>query len=171
MENSVMKVNRSKFENLSVAYWQSPVGWLEVQCTEGGLRAANFVESQGEDNAPNDHCTLTINQLTEYFAGKRQIFDLPFDLEGSPFQLRVWAELLKIPFGKTCAYMDIAKALGDPKTIRAVGLANGSNKISIIIPCHRVIGSDGSLTGYAGGLHRKKWLLEFENPPTQLAFF
>ena len=88
-------------------------------------------------------------------------------MEGTPFQQRVWQELLKIPFGKTRSYMDVARTLGDVKAIRAVGTANGSNRIAIIIPCHRVIGSDGSLTGYAGGLFRKKWLLDFEIPPIQ----
>jgi methylated-DNA-[protein]-cysteine S-methyltransferase len=171
MEATIYKVNRSKTENLSTSYWQSPVGWLEVQCTEGGLRAVSFVELVGEEREPNAYNQLTIKQLQEYFDGNRTAFDMPLDLEGSPFQLRVWAELLKIPFGKTVSYMDIAKGLGDPKTIRAVGLANGSNKISIIVPCHRVIGSDGSLTGYAGGLPRKKWLLDFEIPPTQMSLF
>ena len=114
---------------------------------------------------------MTINQLSEYFEGKRTSFDLPFGLEGTDFQKRVWAELLNIPFGKTRSYMEQAKALGDVKAIRAVASANGQNKIAIIIPCHRVIGSDGSLTGFAGGLHRKKWLLEFETPPIQGELF
>ena len=149
----------------------TPVGLLEVRCTEGGLRSVNFIdEKQFEENS-NKYNELTINQLTEYFEGKRKDFDLPFDLEGTDFQKRVWAELLKIPFGKTRSYMDQARALGDAKAIRAVASANGQNKIAIIIPCHRVIGSDGSLTGFAGGLHRKKWLLDFETPPIQGELF
>jgi methylated-DNA-[protein]-cysteine S-methyltransferase len=165
------KINRATPENLSVTYWTSPVGLIEVQCTEGGLRASNFVDDRRFEENGNAHNAVTMNQLEEYFSGRRRVFDLVYDIEGTAFQKRVWAELLKIPFGKTCSYMDIAKRLGDPKTIRAVGLANGQNKIGIIFPCHRVIGSDGSLVGYAGGLSRKKWLLEFENPPTQLNLF
>ena len=168
---SVYKINRSVAENLATAYMDSPVGLLEVRCTEGGLRSMNFVDERQFDESPNVHTQLTINQLIEYFEGKRKDFELPFDLEGTDFQKRVWAELLKIPFGKTRSYMEQAKALGDVKAIRAVGTANGQNKIAIIIPCHRVIGSDGSLTGFAGGLHRKKWLLEFETPPTQGTLF
>ena len=149
----------------------SPVGLLEIQSTEQGVRTVNFVDKPFLDVEEGVYNTLTIKQLEEYFAGTRTVFDLPFDLEGTPFQQRVWHELLKIPFGKTRSYMDVARALGDVKAIRAVGTANGSNRIAIIIPCHRVIGSDGSLTGYAGGLFRKKWLLDFEIPPIQTTLF
>ncbi len=169
--SSIYKINRSIAENLLTAYMDSPVGLLEVQCTEGGLRSVNFVDEQKFEENPNAYNQLTINQLVEYFQGKRTRFDLPFDLEGTDFQKRVWAELLNIPFGKTRSYLEQSKALGDVKAIRAVASANGQNKIAIIIPCHRVIGSDGSLTGYAGGLHRKKWLLEFETPPIQGELF
>ena len=169
--SSIYKINRSMAQNLATAYIESPVGLLEVQCTEGGLRSVNFVEERQFEENPNAYNQLTINQLSEYFEGKRTHFDLPFDLEGTDFQKRVWAELLNIPFGKTRSYMEQSKALGDVKAIRAVASANGQNKIAIIIPCHRVIGSDGSLTGFAGGLHRKKWLLEFETPPTQQSLF
>jgi methylated-DNA-[protein]-cysteine S-methyltransferase len=169
--SSIYKINRSVAENLSTAYMDSPVGLLEVRCTEGGLRSMNFVEEKKFDENPSEYTQLTIKQLSEYFEGKRKDFDLPFDLEGTDFQKRVWTELLKIPFGKTRSYMEQTKALGDVKAIRAVASANGQNKIAIIIPCHRVIGSDGSLTGFAGGLHRKKWLLEFETPPIQRELF
>lgn len=169
--SSIYKINRSVAENLATAYMDSPVGLLEVRCTEGGLQSMNFVEDKKFDENPSAHTQLTINQLTEYFAGERTTFDLPFDLEGTDFQKRVWTELLTIPFGKTRSYMEQTKALGDVKAIRAVATANGQNKIAIIIPCHRVIGSDGSLTGFAGGLHRKKWLLEFETPPIQGELF
>jgi methylated-DNA-[protein]-cysteine S-methyltransferase len=167
----VMKVNRSKAENAKAMYMDSPVGLLEIQSTDLGVRSVNFVDRIFFDVEEHTYNLLTIKQLEEYFDGKRTVFELPFDLEGTPFQQRVWLELFKIPFGKTRSYMDISKALGDPKAIRAVGTANGANKIAIIIPCHRVIGSDGSLTGYAGGLHRKKWLLDFEIPPTQTTLF
>lgn len=169
--SSIYKINRSVAENLATSYMASPVGLLEVQCTEGGLRSVNFVDERQFEENPNVHNQLTIKQLTEYFEGKRKDFDLVFDLEGTDFQKRVWAELLKIPFGKTRSYMEQTRALGDVKAIRAVATANGQNKIGIIIPCHRVIGSDGSLTGYAGGLHRKKWLLDFETPPIQGELF
>ena len=169
--SSIYKINRSVAENLATAYMDSPVGLLEVRCTEGGLRSVNFVDEKKFEENPTDINQLTINQLSEYFEGKRTSFDLPFDLEGTDFQKRVWAELLNIPFGKTRSYMAQSKALGDVKAIRAVASANGQNKIAIIIPCHRVIGSDGSLTGFAGGLHRKKWLLDFETPPIQQSLF
>ena len=167
----VMKVNRSTGDNLKTMYMDSPVGLLEIQSTEQGVRTVNFVDKPFLDVAESTYNALTMKQLEEYFAGTRTVFELPFDLEGTPFQQRVWQELLKIPFGKTRSYMDVARALGDVKAIRAVGTANGSNRIAIIIPCHRVIGSDGSLTGYAGGLFRKKWLLDFEIPPIQTTLF
>jgi methylated-DNA-[protein]-cysteine S-methyltransferase len=101
-------------------------------------------------------------QLLEYFSGSRKEFDLPLQQEGTEFQQKVWAELYKIPFSETISYLELAKRLGDVKCIRAAGTANGKNKIAVIVPCHRVIGSDGSLTGYAGGMHRKDWLLRHE---------
>jgi len=103
-----------------------------------------------------------IGQLTEYFAGARRAFELPLRLHGTPFQTRVWRELIEIPFGRTWSYAELARRIGNAGASRAVGLANGSNPVSIIVPCHRVIGSDGSLTGYGGGLERKQWLLEHE---------
>ena len=167
----IMKINRSTAENLFTVYYESPIGFLEVQTTEGGLRAVSFTLEKIAVEKENIYNQLAVKQLDEYFKNERTEFDIPLDLEGTDFQLRVWRELSKIPFGKTKSYMDIAKALGDPKAIRAVGTSNGRNKISIIIPCHRVIGSDGSLTGYAGGMERKKWLLDFENPPIQGELF
>ena len=167
----IMKINRSTAENLFTVYYESPIGFLEVQTTEGGLRAVSFTLEKIVVEKENIYNQLAVKQLDEYFKNERTEFDIPLDLEGTDFQLRVWRELSKIPFGKTKSYMDIAKALGDPKAIRAVGTSNGRNKISIIIPCHRVIGSDGSLTGYAGGMERKKWLLDFENPPIQGELF
>lgn len=105
----------------------------------------------------------TISQIEEYLGEKRQNFELPLHFSGSDFQIKVWQELIKIPFGKTISYLDLSKKLGDEKAIRAVANANGANAISIIIPCHRVIGSKGELTGYAGGLNAKKKLLQLEN--------
>ncbi|MBD0831360.1 methylated-DNA--[protein]-cysteine S-methyltransferase [Aestuariibaculum sediminum] len=111
------------------------------------------------------------NQLLEYFAGTRKQFNLKLNPQGTDFQKSVWNLLQQIPFGKTLSYLELSKQLGDIKAIRAVANANSKNPIWIIIPCHRVIGSDGSLTGYAGGLHRKKWLLEHENPNKQQSLF
>jgi methylated-DNA-[protein]-cysteine S-methyltransferase len=111
-----------------------------------------------------DHPILCLaeQQLGEYFAGARKSFDLPLDFAGTPFQKKVWSELLNIPFGQTRTYGQIANAIGKPRAFRAVGAANGKNPISIVAPCHRVIGKDGSLTGFAGGLEAKECLLEIE---------
>ena len=103
-----------------------------------------------------------IDQLNEYFEGSRKTFNIPLQQEGTPFQQKVWAQLLNIGYGKTISYLTLSKQIGDTKAIRAVGTTNGKNQIAIIVPCHRVIGSDGSLTGYAGELWRKKWLLDHE---------
>lgn len=110
-------------------------------------------------------------QLTEYFDGKRNTFDFPLNPQGTDFQKKVWNALLEIPFGKTTSYQELSIKLGDVKAIRAVASANGKNPLWVVVPCHRVIGSDGSLTGYAGGLWRKKWLLEHETPPIQQSLF
>ena len=110
-------------------------------------------------------------QLTEYFEGNRNTFDFPLNPQGTDFQKKVWKALLEIPFGKTTSYQDLSIKLGDVKAIRAVASANGKNPLWVVVPCHRVIGSDGSLTGYAGGLWRKKWLLEHETPPIQQSLF
>ncbi|MBN1937224.1 MAG: methylated-DNA--[protein]-cysteine S-methyltransferase [Anaerolineae bacterium] len=105
---------------------------------------------------------MALVQLDEYFSGVRRVFDLPLGLHGTEFQQRVWRQLLEIPYGQTASYAEVARALGNPQAVRAVGLANGKNPISIIVPCHRVIGSDGNLVGYGGGLWRKEWLLKHE---------
>jgi len=142
----------------------SPVGPLVLAVSARGLVALEFggrnilegwVES-AEKTAPY------ARQLEEYFAGRRRRFDLPLDLRGTDFQKRCWQELLKIPYGETRSYADIARAIGNPAAVRAVGLANGKNPIAIVVPCHRVIGSDGSLTGYGGGLETKRKLLQLE---------
>ncbi len=114
------------------------------------------------------HC---VAQLKEYFAGTRQQFNLKLNPKGTHFQKNVWEALGKVPFGKTLSYLELSKQLGDVKAIRAVANANGKNPLWIVVPCHRIIGSDGSLTGYAGGLHRKKWLLEHESPYKQQTLF
>jgi methylated-DNA-[protein]-cysteine S-methyltransferase len=116
-------------------------------------------------NATIDPLPAAARQLKEYFAGKRREFDLPMRMEGTEFQRRVWRELTKIPFGETRSYGQLAKRLNNPNGSRAVGLANGRNPIAIIVPCHRVIGADGSLTGFGGGIDRKEWLLTHEGQP------
>jgi methylated-DNA-[protein]-cysteine S-methyltransferase len=112
-----------------------------------------------------------VDQIKNYFEGKKTTFSFKINPTGTAFQQRVWQELLRIPYGKTCSYLELSKKLGDVKAIRAVATANGKNPLWIVIPCHRVIGADGSLTGYAGGLWRKKWLIEHENPIKQQSLF
>jgi AraC family transcriptional regulator, regulatory protein of adaptative response / methylated-DNA-[protein]-cysteine methyltransferase len=116
----------------------------------------------------NDHITQAKQELDEYFSGKREKFDVSLDPVGTDFQLRVWKCLLQIPYGKTITYMEQALSIGDLKAIRAVASANGKNKIAIIIPCHRVIGTNGKLTGYAGGIERKRWLLDLERNSSKI---
>ena len=145
--------------------YESPVGALTLMGGPAGLRALSF-PSRGAplDEERRDPAALApvSAQLDEYFAGRRQGFDVPLDLVGTQFQLSVWQALLAIPFGETRSYGDVARTIGRPDRVRAVGAANGRNPIAIIVPCHRVIGSDGSLTGYGGGLHRKRVLLDLE---------
>ncbi|WP_339845924.1 methylated-DNA--[protein]-cysteine S-methyltransferase [uncultured Dokdonia sp.] len=150
----------------------TPMGLLQLEGTSDGLSSVLFIET---DVTPSstipDVLEDAATQLQEYFSGERTTFSLKLDPLGTDFQRRVWRELETIPFGKTTSYLAMAKQLGDAKVIRAAASANGKNPISIIIPCHRVIGSDGSLTGYAGGLHRKKWLLAHESPVIQGSLF
>jgi len=155
-----------------VAYYRSPIGVLEIAGSEAGVTAVRFLD-EPPATFPDVHPTLQtcVQQLDEYFQGQRREFTVPLQLSGSDFQRRVWNELLKIPFGVTRSYLEIAEALGARNAVRAVGLANGQNPIAVIVPCHRVIGSDGSLTGYGGGLWRKQWLLEHEGHPAQQRLF
>ena len=155
---------------------ESPVGRLLLVADEGGLRELLFERGR---TAPaidaswknNDHLLReAIRQLRAFFAGERQHFDLELNPQGTGFQQRVWRALQEIPFGETISYRELARRLGNPAASRAVGLANGSNPIAIIIPCHRVIGSNGTLTGYGGGLENKRWLLDFERSQLRLAF-
>ncbi|MFF1450130.1 methylated-DNA--[protein]-cysteine S-methyltransferase [Streptomyces sp. NPDC058274] len=146
----------------------SPYGPLTLVATDGSLSGLYMVgqrhrppeEHFGErDDTPFGETT---DQLKAYFAGELTEFDLPLRLAGTPFQRTVWQQLQKIPYGETRSYGELADALGNPKASRAVGLANGKNPVGIIVPCHRVVGADGSLTGYGGGLDRKQRLLDFE---------
>jgi methylated-DNA-[protein]-cysteine S-methyltransferase len=158
-------------------YVESPIGRLMLTSDGTALTGLymNLYRNKpsklpglGDDwiqNATIDPLPAAARQLKEYFAGKRREFDLPLRMEGTEFQQRVWRELTKIPFGETRSYGQLAKRLNNPNGSRAVGLANGRNPIAIIVPCHRVIGADGSLTGFGGGLDRKEWLLTHEGQP------
>lgn len=144
----------------------SPIGQLTLVASDDAL-VGLFMEAHGTDalDAEERRTPLLAKvsaQLDEYFDGRRERFDLPLAPRGTDFQSAVWAVLQRIPFGVTWSYAQVARALGNPKAVRAVGAANGSNPVSIIIPCHRVIGANGSLTGYGGGLPRKRWLLAHE---------
>ncbi|EDM45425.1 methylated DNA-protein cysteine methyltransferase [unidentified eubacterium SCB49] len=152
---------------------KTEIGNLEIKGTKEGVSSILFLDTTTEISNTDIPAALKpiVTQLQEYFAGKRTKFDCKLSLKGTAFQKKVWTQLQTIPYGKTVSYQKMAKELGDPKVIRAAASANGKNPISIIIPCHRVIGSDGSLTGYAGGLHRKKWLLALESPVTQGVLF
>lgn len=154
-------------------YYHSPVGLIKIGIREGFVNEIMFIDQVGEinlnekeepktpvDEAVFKDCSV---QFDEYFSGKRMVFELRLQQTGTPFQQSVWNELMKIPFGKTVSYFQLSQRIGNVKSIRAVGTANGRNNLSIVVPCHRVIGADGSLTGYAGGLWRKQWLLEHEN--------
>ena len=146
------------------AFYKSPIGPLEVAGTEAGILWIEFSRRRAVPAGPAAPCLKEcIRQLDEYFAGRRRSFSLRLDLRGTPFQKRVWDELLKIPFGRTVSYKDVAARLGNPRSTRAVGGANHRNPVSIVVPCHRVVGADGGLTGYGGGLWRKEWLLAHEN--------
>jgi methylated-DNA-[protein]-cysteine S-methyltransferase len=146
------------------SYLDSSCGPLELQCSETGVKKVSFVAGSDEESLDKPPILLELEkQLAAYFEGSLRDFDLPFEPEGTEFQKRVWAELVKIPYGKTISYDELAARLGDPKVIRAAASANGKNPIGILIPCHRVIGKNGSLVGYAGGLPKKRFLLELEN--------
>jgi methylated-DNA-[protein]-cysteine S-methyltransferase len=152
-------------------YFQSPIGWLEIRVTKKGIVSLEYAHERGEQGNRSPILSKVKDQLKEYFEKKRTAFTIPVDLEGTDFQVIVWKELKKIPYGKTTTYHDLARHLGDPNSDRAVGHAVGKNPINIIIPCHRVIAQDGKLTGYRGGLWRKKWLLEFEEAFPQKDLF
>ncbi len=146
----------------------SPIGRLLLVATDKGLSGVFMEDHAGGPNPEPDwvrddeHLNLAKRQLEKYFAGELRDFDLLLDVSGTPFQLEVWNALRRIPYGETRSYGDLARDIGRPNAVRAVGLANGRNPVSIIVPCHRVIGSDGSLTGYGGGLPRKQYLLQHE---------
>jgi methylated-DNA-[protein]-cysteine S-methyltransferase len=150
--------------------YESSLGIIKIKAAETGLQEVFFIDEAKDKTIDwsfpeNEICAITALQLEEYFKGERKAFDLPLSPIGTGFQQTVWKELLQIPFGKTNTYSGIANNLNNPLSVRAVGTANGRNPIAIIIPCHRVIGANGTLTGYAGGLWRKEALLKLEGHP------
>ena len=151
------------------AYLPTPIGLFKITGSELGVRRVNLAEKQNEvefSDLPDHHpVVVCCQQMEEYFKGTREVFDLKLDWSGeTDFNQQVWAELLKIPFGRTASYSDIAERIGNPSAVRAVGLANRNNPIAIVVPCHRVIGKAGALTGYFYGLDTKMQLLRHENP-------
>lgn len=141
----------------------SPVGDLWAEVTDQGLSRLLFgIPADAEEKGSSPVLDALAHQFDEYWAGRLRTFSIPLDLRGSPFQLKVWQGLLGIPWGKTRTYLEQARALGDEKAIRAVAAADGRNPVAVVVPCHRVVGSDGSLTGYAGGIEIKRFLLELE---------
>jgi methylated-DNA-[protein]-cysteine S-methyltransferase len=156
---------------METAFIKTPLGIAKIMGDENGISVISILD--------NGEASITIPivlqeavfQVNDYFDGKRTDFTFKLNPSGTEFQQKVWKGLLEIPFGKTMSYMELSKKLGDVKAIRAVASANGKNPLWIVVPCHRVIGTDGSLTGYAGGLWRKKWLLEHENPTNQGSLF
>jgi len=153
--------------------FNSPLGFLILKSEGQSINEVSFSETDLQEQNSCEVLETCKNQLANYFSGKLLSFDLTLSPEGTHFQQRVWAELLKIPYGETITYMELAIRLGDMKAIRAVGTANGRNPIAVIIPCHRVIGAKNKLTGYAGGIWRKKALLELEMKynPTKTTLF
>jgi len=151
---------------LSRAVISTPLGFVEITTTDKAVRKVHM-GGQGSGTKPQAGAPPILGeccrQLEEYFSGKRRRFDLALDLQGTEFEKKVWRQLLRIPYGQTASYQETAQAIGRPKAVRAVGAANGKNLVAIIVPCHRVIGRDGRLVGYGGGLWRKKWLLDHES--------
>lgn len=146
-----------------ISHYQSPIGLIEIKSKDEKICSVLFIEPTNSllesDSKVNQEC---ISQLQAYFNGTLTHFNLPTEQSGTPFQNKVWNELLKIEYGSTTSYLEIAKKLGDEKSVRAIGTSNGKNQLLILFPCHRVIGSNGNLIGYAGGLDRKEWLLKHE---------
>lgn len=151
---------------------KTPLGVAKLEGDAKGLSSITVLDTDEETaEVIPEILEDAVYQLQEYFEGRRKSFSLTLNPEGTDFQKRVWAALQEIPYGKTVSYLGLSKTLGDVKAIRAVAAANGKNPLWIVVPCHRVIGSDGSLVGYAGGLHRKKWLLNHESPAKQQSLF
>ncbi len=149
-------------DKLHYNYYESPIGLIEIGGKAGAIISLNFVDIQREKIESHPVVDEALRQIAEYFARKRREFEIDISFAGTDFQKQVWRQLLSVPYGKVASYKKIATSVNRPKAVRAVGAANGRNPISIIVPCHRIIGSNGKLVGYGGGLWRKEWLLEHE---------
>lgn len=148
---------------MQTAHYRSPIGIVKIDEIEGRISSITVLDEEVELSEPKTEVSkLAVQQLHEYFAGKRSTFDFPCNQPGTPFQKQVWQELSKVGFGSTQSYLQLSVQFGNPLAIRAIASANGKNKLWIVVPCHRIIGKNGELTGYAGGLWRKKWLLQHE---------
>lgn len=159
-------------ESKETTYYKTPIGIAEIIGDEHGICEITILDEEVKIPKKTPKVLQDcIQQLDEYFEGKRTQFTVKLNPEGTEFQKKVWNELLNVPFGKTISYIEQSNNLGNTKAIRAVASANGRNPIWILIPCHRIIGKNGSLTGYAGGIWRKRWLLDHENPPAQQSLF
>lgn len=155
--------NEQLFYGLFYGVMSTPLGTLQVTANDNAVLEVAFVADEDVQPANNNAIVdEALKQLDEYFSKARKVFDLPLGAKSTEFRQQVWAQLCQVPFGQTASYSDIANAIGRDKAVRAVGAANGANPIAIVVPCHRVIGKNGTLTGYAGGLNRKQWLLDFE---------
>ncbi len=156
---------------METAVIKTPLGFAKFIGDENGLASISVLDDEKPTPIIPEVLEDAVYQLQEYFEGSRKAFQLSLNPHGTDFQKKVWDALLNIPYGKTASYLELSKKLGDVKAIRAVAAANGKNPLWIVVPCHRVIGSNGDLVGYAGGLHRKKWLLEHESPVKQQSLF
>lgn len=166
-----MRTLQFNSKTMETVFVKTPLGIAKIVGDENGISEISVSNEGAVSNKIPTVLQEAASQLNDYFEGKRTNFDFKLNPMGTEFQQKVWKALLEIPFGKTMSYLELSKKLGDVKAIRAVASANGKNPLWIVVPCHRVIGTDGSLTGYAGGLWRKKWLLEHENPTTQQRLF
>lgn len=157
-------MNKDEAMNTEIAYLDSPIGLIKIKVEDGLITAVGFSEAKGDEETEgtSEVLKMAILQLEEYFAGTRLNFDFPFKQPGTPFQQSVWETLMQIDYGTTISYLQQSQRMGDPLAIRAIASSNGKNNMAIVVPCHRVIGSNGSLTGYAGGIWRKQWLLDHE---------
>lgn len=156
---------------MQTVFINTPLGTAKIKGDENGVSVISILQEGEISKEIPLELKEAVSQLNDYFEGKRTNFTFEINPKGTDFQKKVWKTLLKIPYGKTVSYLELSKQLGDVKAIRAVASANGKNPLWIVVPCHRVIGTDGSLTGYAGGLWRKKWLIEHENPAKQQSLF
>lgn len=156
---------------METVFINTPLGTTKIKGDENGVAIISVLQEGEISKKIPLELRAVVKELNEYFDGKRTAFTFQLNPKGTDFQKKVWQALLTIPYGKTISYLDLSKQLGDVKAIRAVAAANGKNPLWIVVPCHRVIGTDGSLTGYAGGLWRKKWLLDHENPVKQQSLF